>query len=101
LFRDLSSIGVDTVKVAAVKPAGRAATRSSRHLLGYLPDHETVGTLKALGDAHDLHIQLSATTSRLRWPTRTIRSYVTKHARIVGRDSRPVTSHHEGMSSVA
>lgn len=60
LFSDLSDIGVGAIKVAVVKPVGRAATEAGRHLLGYLPDQRAITSLKVLGEAHNLQVQLSA-----------------------------------------
>ncbi|MBI2309380.1 radical SAM protein [Candidatus Collierbacteria bacterium] len=60
LFADLTKIGVQTVKVAVVKKAGRAAVESFGELWDYVPDAEAAMWLLSLGKKHDLEVQLSA-----------------------------------------
>jgi MoaA/NifB/PqqE/SkfB family radical SAM enzyme len=60
LFDDLRSIGASTVKVAVVKRAGRAATKSGGHLVGSLPGKSEGDALIELGAKSGLTVQLSA-----------------------------------------
>lgn len=60
LFRDLETAGVRTIKIAAVKAAGRASTEIGNHLLGSFSNLRMVALLFELGRAHNLEVQLSS-----------------------------------------
>ena len=60
LFSDLSQAGAKAVKVAVIKPAGRAATHTGMHLLGYRSSEQAVASLMTLGRAQGLRVQLSS-----------------------------------------
>jgi MoaA/NifB/PqqE/SkfB family radical SAM enzyme len=60
LFEDLTKIGVQTVKIAVVKEAGRASVKSFGELWDYSPDEEAAAWLISLGKKHGLQVQLSA-----------------------------------------
>lgn len=60
LFADLAEAGARRIKIALVKPTGRAATESGAHLLRPLPEQDEVTWLIELGRQHGLEVQLSA-----------------------------------------
>ncbi len=60
LLDDLTKIGVQTVKAAVVKRAGRAAVESFSETWDYFPDENVAAWLLALGKEHNLEVQLSA-----------------------------------------
>jgi MoaA/NifB/PqqE/SkfB family radical SAM enzyme len=60
LFSDLQATGVGKVKIAVVKPAGRAATQTGSHLVGGIPDRDKAAELIRLGEQVGLAVQLSA-----------------------------------------
>lgn len=60
LLDDLTKIGVQTIKAAVVKQAGRAAVESFDEVWNYSPDENAAAWLLALGKEHNLEVQLSA-----------------------------------------
>lgn len=59
LCADLKKIGVERLKVAVVKEAGRAATGEGRNHLRDLPTLEIAAAVKKLGEKHGMDVQLS------------------------------------------
>jgi len=60
LFSDLQATGVGNIKIAVVKPAGRAATQTGSHLVGGIPGRDRAADLIGLGEQFGLTVQLSA-----------------------------------------
>ena len=60
LFSDLQAAGVAKVKIAVVKPAGRAATQAGDHLVGGIPNRDKGPELIKLGEQFGIAVQLSA-----------------------------------------
>lgn len=60
LFEDVKTVGAKTVKIAAIKEVGRAATEIGRHLLRDDINELTAAGLLALGEKFDIAVQLSA-----------------------------------------
>ncbi|WP_020471230.1 radical SAM protein [Zavarzinella formosa] len=59
LCEDLKKIGINRLKVAVVKEAGRAAIGDGRHHLRELPTLVVASRLKALGESCGMDVQLS------------------------------------------
>lgn len=59
LFADVAQTGCTSIKVAVVKPAGRAATDRGAHLVGELPDAAQGERLQELGRPYGLTVRLS------------------------------------------
>jgi MoaA/NifB/PqqE/SkfB family radical SAM enzyme len=60
LFSDLQAAGVAKIKIAVVKPAGRAATQTGSHLVDGIPNSRKAEELVKLGEQFGLAVQLSA-----------------------------------------